>query len=194
MSAVSAASSSGVVGDLRCVERCCPRTRQARRSGTPSSATTCSTQARRRAGLRSFPGQPRPGSSCRASDRTPPGAAGRSQPRAPSAASPGRPSGRRTPTAIGSTSPPYTPIARTASATGRPCAVSTSTCRSLATISSAVCRFLGIPRSSIWPKAILQGGPLPRGQATPTRGSRRPRQPVTPGAHRVRGMVPARLP
>src|SRR3954468_5839 len=34
------------------------------------------------------------------------------------------------------------PIARTASATGRPCAVSTSTCRSLLTISSPVCRFL----------------------------------------------------
>src|SRR3712207_8204638 len=34
-----------------------------------------------------------------------------------------------------------TPIARTASATGLPCAVSTSTCRSLATICSGVLRF-----------------------------------------------------
>src|SRR5215204_6430610 len=61
-----------------------------------------------------------------------------------------------------------TPIARTASATGRPCAVSTSTCRSLATISSAVCRFLAILASSSWRKAIPQGGPLLRGQATGT--------------------------
>jgi hypothetical protein len=59
-----------------------------------------------------------------------------------------------------------TPIARTASATGRPCAVSTSTCRSLATISSAVCRFLAILASSSWRKAIPQGGPILRGQAT----------------------------
>src|SRR5918997_2233573 len=60
IAAVSAASSSGLVGVLRCVERCCPRTRQARRSGTPSSATTCSTQARRRAGPRRSPGGLRP--------------------------------------------------------------------------------------------------------------------------------------
>ena len=61
-----------------------------------------------------------------------------------------------------------TPIARTASATGRPCAVSTSTCRSLATISSAVCRFLAILASSSWREAIPQGGPLLRGQARET--------------------------
>src|SRR5215203_4192589 len=36
---------------------------------------------------------------------------------------------------------PATPIALTASATGRPCAVSTSICLNLATPSSAVCRF-----------------------------------------------------
>ena len=58
-----------------------------------------------------------------------------------------------------------TPIALTASATGRPCAVSTSTCRSLLTISSAVCRFLAILASSSWREAIPQGGPLLRGQA-----------------------------
>jgi hypothetical protein len=40
--------------------------------------------------------------------------------------------------------------------TGLPCAISTSTCRSFATISSAVCLFL----------AILQGGPFQRGQIT----------------------------
>jgi hypothetical protein len=55
-----------------------------------------------------------------------------------------------------------TPIARTASATGRPCAVGTSTCRSLLTISSAVCRFLAIFASSSWREAIPQGGPLLR--------------------------------
>src|SRR5918995_2676396 len=57
-----------------------------------------------------------------------------------------------------------TPIERIASATIRPCAVSTSTCRSLATISSGLCRFLDIDPSSSWPKAIPQGGPLQRGQ------------------------------
>src|SRR5918994_3470488 len=59
-----------------------------------------------------------------------------------------------------------TPIERIASATVRPCAVSTSTWRSFATISSAVCRFLVIDPSSSWPKAIPQGGPLQRGQTT----------------------------
>ncbi|MGO4526564.1 hypothetical protein AB4097_17080, partial [Microvirga sp. 2MCAF35] len=50
--------------------------------------------------------------------------------------------------------------------TERPCAVSTSTCRNFATISSAVCLFLGILSSSKWQKAIHQGGPLQRGQAS----------------------------
>ena len=44
-----------------------------------------------------------------------------------------------------------TPIERIASATGRPCAVSTSTCRSFATISSGLCLFLDID-------AVLKGG------------------------------------
>ena len=57
-----------------------------------------------------------------------------------------------------------TPIERIASATVRPCAVSPSTCRSLATISSGLCLFLDIGLSSTWPKAIPQGGPLLRGQ------------------------------
>jgi hypothetical protein len=39
-------------------ERCCPSAAQARRSETCSCARTCSMQARRRAGLRSFPGRP----------------------------------------------------------------------------------------------------------------------------------------
>src|ERR671911_1189786 len=59
-----------------------------------------------------------------------------------------------------------TPMERSASATVRPCAVSTSTCRSFATISSAVCRFLDIDPSSTGPKAIPQGGPLLRGQTS----------------------------
>ena len=61
-----------------------------------------------------------------------------------------------------------TPIERIASATVRPCAVSTSTCRSFATISSAVCRFLDSDPSSSWPKAIPQGGPLFRRQTNIT--------------------------
>ena len=44
--------------------------------------------------------------------------------------------------------------------------MSTSTCRSLATISSGLCLFLDIGLSSTWPKAIPQGGPLLRGQTT----------------------------
>src|SRR6188472_226986 len=42
-------------GTLRCVERCCPSAAQARRSETCMTAWICSIQARRRAGLRSFP-------------------------------------------------------------------------------------------------------------------------------------------
>ena len=57
MSAVSRSSSSRPRGGLRCVERCCPSTAQARRSETDSSRRTCSMQARRRAGLSSFPGR-----------------------------------------------------------------------------------------------------------------------------------------
>src|SRR5262245_28425997 len=45
-------------GTLRCVERCCPSAAQARRSETCSCARTCSMQARRRAGLRTFPARP----------------------------------------------------------------------------------------------------------------------------------------
>src|SRR3954469_10563700 len=50
-SAVSASSSSPPRGTLRCVERCWPSALQARRSETLSASITCSTQARRRAGL-----------------------------------------------------------------------------------------------------------------------------------------------
>jgi len=56
-----------------------------------------------------------------------------------------------------------TPIERIASATGRPCAVSTSTCRSFATLSSGLCRFLDIDPSSTEHEAIPQEGPLLRG-------------------------------
>ena len=58
VSAVSRSSSSRPRGTLRCVERCCPSAAQARRSETGMTAWICSIQARRRAGLRSFPGQP----------------------------------------------------------------------------------------------------------------------------------------
>ena len=58
ISAVRRSSSSRPRGTLRCVERCCPSAAQARRSETCSCARTCSMQARRRAGLRSFPGKP----------------------------------------------------------------------------------------------------------------------------------------
>src|SRR3954447_570282 len=40
------------------LRRCCPSAAQARRSETCMTAWICSIQARRRAGLRSFPGQP----------------------------------------------------------------------------------------------------------------------------------------
>ncbi len=75
-----------------------------------------------------------------------------------------------------------TPIERIASATRRPCAVRTSTCRSFATISSGAGLFLGIRQPSKWPKAIHQRGPLLRGQ---TRGKaaqpgRRLRRRVSP--------------
>jgi hypothetical protein len=60
-----------------------------------------------------------------------------------------------------------TPIARIASATGVPCPVSTSTCRSLATISSGARLFLrGIRWSSSSAEADMWGGPLQGGQAT----------------------------
>ena len=39
-----------------------------------------------------------------------------------------------------------------------------TTWRSFAMISSGLCRFLDINRSSKWPKTIHQGGPLLRGQ------------------------------
>ncbi|GJE01225.1 hypothetical protein GMJLKIPL_3154 [Methylobacterium isbiliense] len=53
-------------GLLPCVERCCPRARQARRSETVSTVRTCSMQAHRRAGLRRILVPPPAGSACRA--------------------------------------------------------------------------------------------------------------------------------
>src|SRR4051795_11502999 len=73
-------------------------------------------------------------------------------------------------------SPPYswrqrsyvtsvTPIERTASATGVPCATSTSTWRSLDTISSGVCLFLDMGSVLLrLSRAIPQGGPLQWGR------------------------------
>ena len=95
-----------------------PRRRDARRR--QARPRTCSMQARRRAGLRSFPGRPPSGSACPASGPTPPGAAGRSRSPDPSAASPGRSSARRTPCASGKYVTSVTPIVRTASATACP--------------------------------------------------------------------------
>ena len=107
MSAVSAASSSGLVGFLRCVDRCCPRTRQASRSETPCLATTSSTHARRRAGLRSFTGAALRvplllplGSTSQSLDQRPLDVTDCSRPQAPSGASPDRPSSHRTQTVI----------------------------------------------------------------------------------------------
>ena len=56
-------------GTRRCVERCCPSTRQTRRSDNFNPDRTWSMQARRRAGLRSFPLQPPQGSFCPRLDR-----------------------------------------------------------------------------------------------------------------------------
>src|SRR5262245_55155040 len=97
ISAVRRSSSSRPRGTLRCVERCCPSAAQARRSETCSCARTCSMQARRRAGLRSFPARPPAESACQASNRRPPCAAGCSRVRDPSGASLARSSARRTP-------------------------------------------------------------------------------------------------
>src|SRR5262249_8051043 len=105
ISAVRRSSSSRPRGTLRCVERCCPSAAQARRSETCSCARTCSMQARRRAGLRSFPGQPPAERAYPASDRKPPCAAGCSRAQGPSGASPARSLARRTPGATDNTSP-----------------------------------------------------------------------------------------
>src|SRR5262245_1414426 len=105
MSAVRRCSSSRPRGSLRCVERCCPSAAQARRSETCSCARTCSMQARRRAGLRSFPAQPPAEWAYPASDRKPPCATGCSQAQGPSGASPARSSAHRTPDATDNTSP-----------------------------------------------------------------------------------------
>ena len=78
ISATKCSSSGRPTGTLRCVERCCFRTRQARRSETFSSLRTRSMHARRRAGLRSFPLLFPSGSACRASDQKQPCAAARS--------------------------------------------------------------------------------------------------------------------
>jgi hypothetical protein len=86
MSAVSRSSSSRPRGILRCVERCWPSAAQARRSEIDSTPRTCSMQARRRAGLSSFPGPPPAGSACPGSGPTPLGEAGCSPSRDPSGA------------------------------------------------------------------------------------------------------------
>ena len=57
ISSVRRSSSARPCGTFLCVERCCPKARQARRSDTPSSCRTWSMHLRRREGLRSFPSQ-----------------------------------------------------------------------------------------------------------------------------------------
>src|SRR4029453_10521600 len=61
-------------------------------------------------------------------------------------------------------------MVRIASATGVPWATSTSTWRSLATISSGLCLFLDMDPSSFGSEGILQGGPLQRGRISNERG------------------------
>ena len=78
MSATRRSSSSRPQGIRRWVERCCPSTRQARRSEIPSRPRTWLMHWRRREGPKSFPGPPPQGSACPALDRKPPGAAARS--------------------------------------------------------------------------------------------------------------------
>src|SRR4051794_28790655 len=65
-----------------------------------------------------------------------------------------------------------TPIERTASATGVPCATSTSTWRSLETISSGLCLFVGIDPSSFGLEAMLQDGPPQWGRISPLRSGK----------------------
>ena len=97
------ASSSRPRGILRCVERCCPSAAQARRSEIDSVPRICSMQARRRAGLSSFPVPPPAGSPCPGSGRKPRDEDGCSPPPDPSDALPDRSSIRRTPGASGNT-------------------------------------------------------------------------------------------
>ncbi len=60
-----------------------------------------------------------------------------------------------------------TPIARTASATDLPCAISTSAWRSFATISSGVCAFFrAIPHLPMPSPDYITGGPLLGGQVS----------------------------
>src|ERR1700684_4572660 len=94
MAAVNANSSSRPRAGLRWVDRGCRSTAHARRSDTLSAALILSTQARRRAGLRSFPGRPPSGSACPRSGPTPLAGAAYSPVPNTSDASPGRSSDR----------------------------------------------------------------------------------------------------
>jgi hypothetical protein len=76
------------------------------RSGTPKAPVTCTTAARRRAALRSFPRQLPSGSASPTSDQRPPGADAHSPAPATSGASPDPASGRHTQTANDSRLPP----------------------------------------------------------------------------------------
>jgi hypothetical protein len=75
---VDAAPSPAPRGRFCCVDRCWPRTRQAKRSETPRLDIICSTQRLRRASLSSFPRQPPSAPPSRVSGPRPPSAAARS--------------------------------------------------------------------------------------------------------------------
>lgn len=129
--------------ELRCLERCClsvarpgAQTHANDRGNAYAGTTACA--------LRSFPWQSLVESACPASDQRPPCAAAHSPYQDPFSRFIWSDSGHHTHDASGNMSS-VTPIDRTASSTGVPCAVSTSTWRSLATISVGLCIFLPIP-------------------------------------------------
>src|SRR3954447_15930828 len=166
MSDVSAASSSAVPGALRCVERCCPSTRHAKRSETSSLAATCSTHARRRAALRSFPRRLPSAPASPASAQPQPSATGHSPAPEPSGASPGPALARHTPCATYSRSapsprspePPPPPACPVPSAP-QPAPA----CRRSPPVCDACAPFHAPPQCR---RTLISGGPLLRGQVT----------------------------
>src|SRR4051812_15764537 len=160
---VRASSSSWPRGVLRWAERCCPSALQARRSEMLIVCTMCSTQARRRAGLRVSPGGLLQDQFLQREIRDGlPEALVLGLQRLHALDLIGLEPAVLLPPAI--VRHLGHPDVRIASATGVPWATSTSTWRSLATISSGLCLFLDMDPSSFGSKAILQGGPLQRGR------------------------------
>ena len=137
-------SASGTHRRCRCVDRGCPRTRQARRSETPRSCRAWSTAWRRRGGLRTFPRPPPSRSGYPAPDRPPAASAARSLARASSAASLGRAAGPRTPCANRSYVCSLTPSFLQTCGARSPRLNSTSARRSFVMICSVLNRLRGI--------------------------------------------------